>query len=676
MEPQHPSASPLRLRHTLEWLEESPPNLSNTKDIVVRYILEALFLAEESPWVEYVQSLTVNLFSSLFPINRSIRKSGVRWSWRGLYDIGILRVRLESSPYDMTYIQSKYHRIFHDWRKKRRDEDVPSNAGVRRPDGMLLAYTSHRFASTDEMPQLAVVDEGKIDMPPPSDIPHCRSASRTAAKSAVSQVTQTGFHAISDKRTSVVSPTPSKPSTRISSTFVKGLHLDPCEAAYIITPLTIELKPEESDVRMCLLQGLAYMIGAHDTCGSVLGYFGHGRRYCRAIILDGETILFETTDEGDNLASLGGIEELFHFMGDKILPRCYGTHDKPDVKAFEDAYNFALTGLRMVLDLPLGERLCRLKAPSGESWERLMYELQMKVKYPKTREDVECMFGIQSRDIAKKNKQMHLYKEFALSDLSEAAIPSQGTTGERGDNVESQQGDKSELTKEMKTRKSKRRKTSLPEAGAQEPNTRFRDPSPSSDGRRGREMGRGASRGVDGSHQLDRGSRTREAASPEDGRNQKQSKSNENKEDVLSSMSVESADTIPPPITPPVILSKWLREPFINEPCASKAGLDMCSGFNSSPENGKVHSFVSEFVEKEEIKPPASQAVDDNEPDIPVSQRGDEEDIVDEMKRREEERNLYLALCSVLEKRGFRFLLGGQKVFQAVLKELADQYSG
>ncbi|KIR82557.1 hypothetical protein I306_00391, partial [Cryptococcus gattii EJB2] len=28
----------------------------------------------------------------------------------------------------------------------------------------------------------------------------------------------------------------------------------------------------------------------------------------------------------------------------------------------------------MVLDLPLGERLCRLKAPSGESWERLMDE--------------------------------------------------------------------------------------------------------------------------------------------------------------------------------------------------------------------------------------------------------------------------------------------------------------
>ncbi|KIR76703.1 hypothetical protein I306_06323, partial [Cryptococcus gattii EJB2] len=56
--------------------------------------------------------------------------------------------------------------------------------------------------------------------------------------------------------------------------------------------------------------------------------------------------------------------------------------------------------------------------------------------------------------------------------------------------------------------------------------------------------------------------------------------------------------------------------------------------------------------------------------------RGDEEDIVDEMKRREEERKLYLALYSVLEKRGFHFLLGGQKVFQVVLKELADQYSG
>ncbi|KAE8540759.1 hypothetical protein D1P53_003123 [Cryptococcus gattii VGV] len=658
MEPPQASTSPLRLRHTLEWLEESPPDLSNTKDYVVGNILDALMLAEEYPWVEeYVQSLTVNLLSSLFRQGRSIRKSGIRWSWRGLHDIGILRVRLESSPYDMTYNQSKYHRIFHDWRKNGRDEDVPSNAGVRRPDGMLLAYTSYRYASTDEMPQLAVVDEGKIDMPP-SDTPHCHSASRTTAKSAVSHVTQTGSHATSKKATPVVSPTPSKPSTRISSTFVKGLHLDPCEAAYIITPLTIELKAEESDMRMCLLQGLAYMIGAHDTCGSVLGYFGHGRRYCR-----------------DKLASLGGIEELLHFMGDKTLPRCYGTHDKPDVKAIEDAYNFALTGLRMVLDLPLGERLCRLKAPSGESWERLMDALQMKVKYPKSREDIEYMFGILRPDIAKKNEQMRLYKGAAMLDKM-AAIPSQDTTTETADIVESQEGDKTEVTEEVKTRKAKKKKALLPEAGAHQPNTRFRDPSPSSDDRRGREMGRGASRGVDGSHQLDCSSRKREAGSPEDGRNQKQSKTNENKEDVLSSVSVESADTIPPPITPPAILSKWPREPFINEPCASKAGLDMCSGFNSSPENGKVHSFVSEFVEKEEIKPPAFQAVDDNEPHIPISQRGDEEDIVDEMKRREEERNLYLALYSVLEQRGFRFLLGGQKVFQAVLEELTDQSSG
>nr|KIR83551.1 hypothetical protein I308_06215 [Cryptococcus tetragattii IND107] len=335
---------------------------------------------------------------------------------------------------------------------------------------------------------------------------------------------------------------------------------------------------------------LPIWVGAHDTCGSVLGYFGHGTRYCRAIILDGETILFETTDEGGNLASLGGIGELLHFMGDKTLPRCYGTHDKPDVKAFEDAYDFALTGLRMVLDLPLGERLCRLKAPSGESWERLMDELQMKVKYPKTREDVECMFGILHPDIARKNEQMRLYKGAAMLDKM-SDILSQGTTTETADTVESQQGDKSEVTEEVKTRKAKKKKALLPEAGAHQPDTRFRGPFPSSDGRRGREMGRGASRGVDGSHRVDRSSRKREAASPEDGRNQKQPKSNENKEDVLSS-------------------------------------------------------------------------------------RGDEEDIVDEMKRREEERKLYLALYSVLEKRGFRFLLGGQKVFQAVLKELADQYSG
>ncbi|KAL0242263.1 hypothetical protein I308_105892 [Cryptococcus tetragattii IND107] len=242
--------------------------------------------------------------------------------------------------------------------KNGHNEDAPSNAGVRRPDGMLLAYTSYRFASRYEMPQLAVVDEGKIDVQS-SDIPHCRSASRTTAKSSVSQVTQTGSHATSEKVTPVVFPTPSKPSTRISSTFVKGLHLDPCEAAYIITPLTMALKAEESDVRI------------------VLGYFGHGTRYCRAIILDGETILFETTDEGGNLASLGGIGELLHFMGDKTLPRCYGTHDKPDVKAFEDAYDFALTGLRMVVDLASGERLCRLKAPSGESWEQLTNESQI-----------------------------------------------------------------------------------------------------------------------------------------------------------------------------------------------------------------------------------------------------------------------------------------------------------
>ncbi|WVQ90187.1 hypothetical protein IAS59_003964 [Cryptococcus gattii] len=233
-----------------------------------------------------------------------------------------LGVRLESSPYDTTYIQSKYHRTFHDWRKNGHDKDVPSNAGVRRPDGMLLAYPCHRFASIEEMPQLTVVEEGKVD--------GCRQLLRIVALS-----------------------------------FVKGLHLDPCEAPYIITPLTIELKPEERDVRLCLLQGLAHMVGAHDTCGSVLGYFGHGRRH---------------------------------------------------LKAFEDAYNFALAGLRMVLDLPLGERLCRLKAPSGESWERLMDELQMKAKYPKTREDVEYMFDILRPDVAKKNGQMRRHKEAAMLD--------------------------------------------------------------------------------------------------------------------------------------------------------------------------------------------------------------------------------------------------------------------
>ncbi|KIR82558.1 hypothetical protein I306_00392 [Cryptococcus gattii EJB2] len=102
----------------------------------------------------------------------------------------------------------------------------------------------------------------------------------------------------------------------------------------------------------------------------------------------------------------------------------------------------------------------------------------------------------------------------------------------------------------------------------------------------------------------------------------------------------------------------------------------MCSGANSGPENGKLPSPLPGLVEEEEIKPPGSELADENEPDIPVSQRGDEEDIIDEMERREEERKLYLALYSVLEQRGFRFLLGGQKVFQAVLKELTDQCNG
>ncbi|KAL0247827.1 hypothetical protein I308_103905 [Cryptococcus tetragattii IND107] len=666
MEPPQTLASPLRFRHTLGWLEESPPDISNTKDKLVIGIIRALQLMGDFPAVEeYVQSLTIKLFSFLFESNVLIRKSGILWSWRGSHDIGTLRVRLESSPYDTTYIQSKYHRTFHEWRKNGHDKDVPSNAGVRRPDGMLLAYTCHRFASIEEMPQLAVVEEGKIDVLPPAT-PHCRS---------VAPVIHTRPYALSDNATSVMSPMPSKTSTRFPSSFVKGLHLDPCEAPYIITPLTIELKPEERDVRLCLLQGLTYMVGAHDTCGSVLGYFGHGRRYCRAIILDGETILFETTNEGDKLASMGGIKELIHFMGDKILPRCYGTYDKPDIKAFEDAYNFALAGLRMVLDLPLGERLCRLKAPSGESWERLMDELQMKAKYPKTREDVEYMFDILRPDIAKKNEQMRLYKEAAMLDKM-AAIPSQGTTTERADIVESHEGDKFEVTEEVKTRKAKKKKTSLPEAGAHKLSTRFRDPSPSSDGRGGREVGRGASRGVEGSHQLDRSSRKREAPSPEGGCNQKQSKSNENKGKVLSSVSMDSADSVPLPITPPDIDSEWLFDPFTNGLCTSKEGLKMCSGANSGPENGKLHSPVPELVEEEEIKPPGSELADENEPDIPVSQRGDEEDIVDEMEWREEERKLYLALYSVLEQRGFRFLLGGQKVFQAVLKELTGQYSG
>ncbi|KAL0242262.1 hypothetical protein I308_105891 [Cryptococcus tetragattii IND107] len=134
--------------------------------------------------------------------------------------------------------------------------------------------------------------------------------------------------------------------------------------------------------------------------------------------------------------------------------------------------------------------------------------------------------------------------------------------------------------------------------------------------------------------------------------------------------------TLSHPITPPDIASQWLFDPFTNELCASNEGLKMCSGVNNGPENGEAHSPVLEPVEEEEIKPLASQAVDENEPDIPISQRGDEEDIVDEMKRREEERKLYLALYSALEKRGFRFLWGGQKVFQAVLEELTDQSSG
>ncbi|KIR82556.1 hypothetical protein I306_00390 [Cryptococcus gattii EJB2] len=157
----------------------------------------------------------------------------------------------------------------------------------------------------------------------------------TPHRRSIVPIIHTHSNALSDNATSVVSPMLSKTSTRFPSSFVKGLHLDPCEAPYIITPLTIELKPEERDVRLCLLQGLAHMVGAHDTCGSVLGYFGHGRRYSRAIILDRETVLFETTNEGDKLASVGGIKELIHFMGDKILPRCYGTYEKPDIKAFK-----------------------------------------------------------------------------------------------------------------------------------------------------------------------------------------------------------------------------------------------------------------------------------------------------------------------------------------------------
>ncbi|KIR28492.1 hypothetical protein I307_05924 [Cryptococcus deuterogattii 99/473] len=86
------------------------------------------------------------------------------------------------------------------------------------------------------MPQLAVVEKGRIDVPPGT--PHRRS---------VSPVTRTRSNALSDKTIPVVSPLPSKTSTRIPSTSVKGLHLDPCEAPYIITHLTIELKPEERD---------------------------------------------------------------------------------------------------------------------------------------------------------------------------------------------------------------------------------------------------------------------------------------------------------------------------------------------------------------------------------------------------------------------------------------------
>ncbi|WWD22182.1 hypothetical protein CI109_106673 [Kwoniella shandongensis] len=244
---------------------------------------------------------------------------------------------------------------------------VSSTFGTRRPDGMLFVTTAVKQEAKHPAPESQTLPAvGPSQTPSQSKAKKRKKASRNHHPSSQT-VPDPMEHPIQNTAQEQCAPPPPK-RPRSMTSYTGQIGLDDDEELFMITSLSVEIKPPAYPMELLLSQGLAYLIGAYESCGSYTAMFIKGLDFGISYLVSPDVILFQrpTDNDGPDLSEPQTIDEFLNEC--KTLPHRFGKGLEPDETGMRVAWEVASTALDLVIGNEIGKPLHRIEKPSTELW--------------------------------------------------------------------------------------------------------------------------------------------------------------------------------------------------------------------------------------------------------------------------------------------------------------------
>ncbi|KAK6910216.1 hypothetical protein I204_05144 [Kwoniella mangroviensis CBS 8886] len=257
------------------------------------------------------------------------KPTGTRYdllSFRGkIFDIKNLRVYDQDVNGDRSYANSNYHHVIRNWMQALKGEGstLSGAAGLRRPDGAMVAHTVFDGSHSSAVRQALPIDQTAV-------------------------------------------------SNSSTTSLLRKLHLKPNETLYATTSLVCEVKPHGQPSIIGLAQMLSYLVASYEVSGTWLGLYVRGRNFLRAILIDKSSVLIEVAN-GDIAGQQYDVDQLFALPEIKLLPSTIGDLHKVDRAGINDLWQVLSLSLDILVTQSLHSRLIPIKRPDRSGFTEFLH---------------------------------------------------------------------------------------------------------------------------------------------------------------------------------------------------------------------------------------------------------------------------------------------------------------
>ncbi|WWC98861.1 hypothetical protein V866_005754 [Kwoniella sp. B9012] len=328
-------------------------------------------------------------------------KHTIECRYGGSPNLSSVRVRKEErgEVRDITYSETRFHKDIVRWESQARirqgkSGEVSSTYGAKAPDGLIYAQT---FVSAENLtkatrdpllpPTVAtwadVVASGRapssrITRAVPSNIVPLTPLTSPDSLTMLGSRTRPPPPAGPDQAApilgkgkkpeqipvSVEGEKGGKRTKASSATSLELKHGSPGEKAYVVPSMTTELKPISTPLEKVVCQGLAYLIGCNECCGTYLGLLIRGHTYALVYAITESTFAIKSaTPDAPRIYESLTVEE--YLAVTKDLPSLLGTLAQPNIEGFKEIWSASSKALDLIVDFPLRLPLPPLSPPDS-----------------------------------------------------------------------------------------------------------------------------------------------------------------------------------------------------------------------------------------------------------------------------------------------------------------------